>query len=234
MPLAPYRCPPGPYERASLIASYLKKHKPKSKLILLDANPDIVSKKPLFTKGWKTYYKGNIEYRRRQEGHAGQCARQVRHASKASRRSRAMSSTSFRRSAPADIAVKAGLVGDDKKWCPVNAISLRIDHAQEHPCASATRLRCRPTAAMPKSGYSANSEAKVCAQNIVNADERQGTVELVRHQHLLQRRSTTTSRSASRRCYKLENGKIKSPRDGDLAGRLLAGQGRSTPMPKAG
>ena len=62
MPLVPYRCPPGPYERSSLIANYLKKHKPKSKVILLDANPDVVSKKPLFMKAWNTYYKGIFEY----------------------------------------------------------------------------------------------------------------------------------------------------------------------------
>ena len=52
VPLTPYRCPPGPYERASMIAMYLKRHKPKSKLIVLDANPDIVSKGALFRKGW--------------------------------------------------------------------------------------------------------------------------------------------------------------------------------------
>jgi sulfide dehydrogenase [flavocytochrome c] flavoprotein subunit len=62
MPLTPYRCPPGPYERSCLIAHYLKTHKPKSKLILLDANPDVVSKKPLFTKAWSTYYKDNFQY----------------------------------------------------------------------------------------------------------------------------------------------------------------------------
>ena len=45
IPLAPFRCPPGPYERASMIAMYLKQHKPKSKIVVLDGNPDIVSKK---------------------------------------------------------------------------------------------------------------------------------------------------------------------------------------------
>jgi sulfide dehydrogenase [flavocytochrome c] flavoprotein subunit len=63
IPLAPFRCPPGPYERASMIAMYLKQHKPKSKIVMLDANPDIVSKKGLFLKGWKKHYEGIIDYR---------------------------------------------------------------------------------------------------------------------------------------------------------------------------
>jgi len=62
-PLAPYRCPPGPYERANMISYYLKQHKPKSKLILLDANPDVTSKGPLFKKGWKDNYANIFEYR---------------------------------------------------------------------------------------------------------------------------------------------------------------------------
>ncbi|MCF8184592.1 MAG: NAD(P)/FAD-dependent oxidoreductase, partial [Polynucleobacter sp.] len=63
IPLGPFRCPPGPYERTSMIAMYLKEHKPKSKIIVLDANPDIVSKKGLFLKGWKKHYEGIIDYR---------------------------------------------------------------------------------------------------------------------------------------------------------------------------
>ncbi len=61
VPLAPYRCPPGPYERASMVAHYLKKNKPKSKLVVLDANPDITSKGGLFKKGWKDNYEGIID-----------------------------------------------------------------------------------------------------------------------------------------------------------------------------
>ena len=53
VPTAPYRCPPGPYERACLVANYFKKAKPKSKIILLDGNPDIASKKALFMGAWK-------------------------------------------------------------------------------------------------------------------------------------------------------------------------------------
>jgi NADPH-dependent 2,4-dienoyl-CoA reductase/sulfur reductase-like enzyme len=63
IPKAPYRCPPGPYERTSLIAHYLKQAKPRSKIIVLDGNPDIVSKKGLFMAAWNDLYKGMIDYR---------------------------------------------------------------------------------------------------------------------------------------------------------------------------
>ncbi|MFZ9440475.1 MAG: NAD(P)/FAD-dependent oxidoreductase, partial [Hylemonella sp.] len=63
VPLAPYRCPPGPYERASQVASYFKMHKPRSKVLILDANPDVTSKGPLFKKFWAENYKGTLEFR---------------------------------------------------------------------------------------------------------------------------------------------------------------------------
>src|SRR3990170_5237643 len=63
VPLAPYRCPPGPYERASQVASYFKAAKPRSKVLVLDANPDVTSKGPLFKKVWAERYAGMVEYR---------------------------------------------------------------------------------------------------------------------------------------------------------------------------
>ncbi|MBI5329428.1 MAG: FAD-dependent oxidoreductase [Betaproteobacteria bacterium] len=56
VPMAPYRCPPGPYERACMVGSYLKKAKPKSKIIILDGNPDVASKKGLFEAAWKKHF----------------------------------------------------------------------------------------------------------------------------------------------------------------------------------
>jgi len=56
VPMAPYRCPPGPYERACMVATYFKNAKPKSKIIILDGNPDIASKKGLFEAAWKKHY----------------------------------------------------------------------------------------------------------------------------------------------------------------------------------
>jgi NADPH-dependent 2,4-dienoyl-CoA reductase/sulfur reductase-like enzyme len=63
VPKMPYRCPPGPYERASQVAFYFSKHKPKSKVIVLDENPDIVSKKALFLRAWEELYPGMVDYR---------------------------------------------------------------------------------------------------------------------------------------------------------------------------
>ena len=63
VPLAPYRCPPGPYERASQVAAYFKAHKPRSKILILDENPDVTSKGPLFKKAWSELYPGMIEFR---------------------------------------------------------------------------------------------------------------------------------------------------------------------------
>ena len=60
IPLAPYRCPPGPYERACQVAHYFSKAKPKSKVLILDANDDVTSKGPLFKKAWAERYKGIV------------------------------------------------------------------------------------------------------------------------------------------------------------------------------
>ena len=63
IPEAPYRCPPGPYERACQVAAYFKARKPRSKVLVLDANADVISKGPLFKKAWSELYKDIIEYR---------------------------------------------------------------------------------------------------------------------------------------------------------------------------
>jgi NADPH-dependent 2,4-dienoyl-CoA reductase/sulfur reductase-like enzyme len=63
VPEAPYKCPPGPYERASQVAHYFKQAKPKSKVLILDANPDVTSKAALFKKYWSDNYKDIVEFR---------------------------------------------------------------------------------------------------------------------------------------------------------------------------
>src|SRR6266849_5987629 len=67
VPRSPYRCPPGPYERACQVAFYFKQAKPRSKVIILDANEDVVSKPALFKAAWNDLYKGIIEYRNNSE-----------------------------------------------------------------------------------------------------------------------------------------------------------------------
>lgn len=62
IPKAPYRCPPGPYERACLIANWLRRHKPRAKLLVLDANPEIQSKKALFERAFREHHAGVLTY----------------------------------------------------------------------------------------------------------------------------------------------------------------------------
>lgn len=162
IPLAPFRCPPGPYERTSMIAMFLKQHKPKSKIIVLDANPDIVSKKGLFLKGWKKHYDGIVDYRP---------AKKVTEVDAKSKtvliegledvRGAVVNLIPPQRAG--HIAVAAGVVGSDKKWCPVNPTTFESTiHKGIHVIGDACIA-----GAMPKSGYSANSQAKACATNIV-------------------------------------------------------------------
>jgi sulfide dehydrogenase [flavocytochrome c] flavoprotein subunit len=173
VPLAPYRCPPGPYERASLIAHYLKKNKPKSKVVVLDANPDITSKGGLFKKGWKDNYEGIIDYRPAKkvtEVDAKAMAVMVEGLEEV--KGDVINVIPPQRAG--QIAVAAGLVGDDKNWCPVNANTFEsTKQAGIHVIGDACIA-----GAMPKSGYSANSEAKVCAMNIVALMNGKETTEL--------------------------------------------------------
>jgi sulfide dehydrogenase [flavocytochrome c] flavoprotein subunit len=163
IPLAPFRCPPGPYERTSMIAMYLKQHKPKSKIVVLDANPDIVSKKGLFLKGWKKYYDGIVDYRPAKkvtEVNAAGMSVMIEGIDEV--KGDVINLIPPQRAGR--VAVAAGLVGADKNWCPVNPHTFESTlkagiHVIGDACIAG---------AMPKSGYSANSEAKACATNIVN------------------------------------------------------------------
>ena len=173
VPLAPYRCPPGPYERASMIAHYLKANKPKSKVVVLDANPDITSKGGLFKKGWKDNYEGIIDYRPAKkvtEVDAKAMAVMVEGLEEV--KGDVINVIPPQRAG--QIAVAAGLVGDDKNWCPVNATTFEsTKQAGIHVIGDAC-----VAGAMPKSGYSANSEAKICAMNIVALINGKETTEL--------------------------------------------------------
>jgi len=160
IPKAPYRCPPGPYERASQIAFYLKNNKPKSKVLILDANPDITSKKGLFMAAWKDLYPGMVEYR------ANAMVTKVNVAGKTV-------STEFE-DVKADvlniippmkagvIAGMAGVVNVDKRWCAVDFTNYESRvHKNVHVIGDAV------SAALPKSGYMATSQAKICAAAII-------------------------------------------------------------------
>ncbi len=171
-PLAPFRCPPGPYERVAMVADYLKKNKPKSKVILLDANPDIVSKPTLFRKGWEMY-PGLIEYRKAAKVTAvNNQAMSVMVEGIDEVKGDVISVVPAQRATA--LMAGAGLIGEDKKWCPVNATTFESTlHKDVHVIGDSSSA-----GAMPKSGYSANSEAKVCATNIVAAMNGKEPVEM--------------------------------------------------------
>jgi len=166
-PPNPFRCPPGPYERASQIAHYFKQHKPKSKVLILDSKQKF-SKQGLFTKGWEKLYgygtdKSMIEWRPGPDA----AIVEVKAADKTV-------VTSFGDDIKGDvinvippqvagkIAHEAGLV-DDKGWCPVNQ---KTFESTLHPGVHVIGDACI-AGKMPKSAYAANSQAKVCAAAVV-------------------------------------------------------------------
>lgn len=173
VPLTPYRCPPGPYERTSMIAWYLKNHKPKSKIIVLDSNPDITSKGKLFKAGWAKHYDGMIDYKGAKKVTAVK-PKEMTVVVEGVEDFKADVVNVIPPQRAGAIAVAAGLVGADKNWCPVNATTFESTiHKDIHVIGDAASA-----GAFPKSGYSANSEAKVCATNIVALMNNREPVEL--------------------------------------------------------
>jgi sulfide dehydrogenase [flavocytochrome c] flavoprotein chain len=163
IPRAPYRCPPGPYERACQVAAYFKQAKPRSKVIVLDANEDVTSKGKLFRSAWDGLYKGIVEYR------ANQALTDVDVAGKR---------LLFEFSDPlkadvlnvvppmraGDIAVKSGLATANGRWCEVDFLSFESKAAKGiHVLGDA--IQTAPL--MPKSGHMANQHAKVAAAAIL-------------------------------------------------------------------
>lgn len=162
IPKVPYRCPPGPYERACMVASYLKQHKPKSKVLVLDGNPEIQSKKALFERAFKQHYDGLLEYRPNAEikevANGGRLARLEFEDVKAD----VLNVIPPQRAA--DLAVSAGLVNINNRWAGVNWLTMESTAAPGvHVLGDATF----PAPAMPKSGHMANQHAKVAAAAII-------------------------------------------------------------------
>jgi sulfite dehydrogenase len=160
IPKAPYRCPPGPYERACMVASYLKQHKPKSKLLVLDANPEIQSKKALFERAFQQHYAGVLEYRANAELRevSGKLAKLEFEDVKAD----VLNIVPPQRAA--DIAVKAGLVNVNQRWVGVNWLTMESTAAAGvHVLGDALF----PGPLMPKSGHMANQHAKVAAAAVI-------------------------------------------------------------------
>ena len=159
----PFRCPPGPYERTSLIAHYLKTHKPKSKIIILDAKEKF-SKQSLFMSGWDLHYGDLIEWR---AGTAGGKISRVDPQNMQVETEFGMEKGDVINFIPAQHAGKvardSGLT-NKKGWCPVNQVTFESTlQPGIHVIGDASIA-----GKMPKSGFSANSQGKVAAAAIVS------------------------------------------------------------------
>ncbi|MCK5166382.1 MAG: FAD-dependent oxidoreductase [Rhodospirillaceae bacterium] len=158
----PFRCPPGPYERASMIAFYLKNHKPRSKVLILDRK-DKFSKQGAFTEGWKRRYGNMIEW---------VPAKDVGIISSVDAGARSISTEMDTHKADVlnfipnqkagKVAHAMGLTGGGD-WCPVDQITFESSVVPGvHVIGDAAVVK-----GMPKSGNAANSQAKVCAWAVV-------------------------------------------------------------------
>ena len=162
IPKAPYRCPPGPYERISQIAFYLKQAKPRSKIVVLDANEDIVSKKGLFLAAWNELYKGLIDYMPNHE------VKEVQAKASSVRTDFEVFKADVLNVIPpqraGSIAVQGKLITTNNRWCDVDWLTMESKAvAGIHVLGDATLS----ASAMPKSASMANNHAKIAAGSIV-------------------------------------------------------------------
>ena len=162
VPPTPYRCPPGPYERACLVASYFRDHKPHSKVLVLDANNDIQAKKALFRKAWQERYAGMIEYLPDNALMDVDVASRTAILDFEDVKADVLNVVPPQRASR--IARDAGLITANGRWCEVDFLSyesIAVPHV--HVLGDAVMAAPR----MPKSGHMANQHAKVCAAAII-------------------------------------------------------------------
>ncbi len=160
VPKAPYRCPPGPYERACLVASYFRQTKPKSKVLVLDANPEIQSKKALFERAFAQYHAGILEYWPNAELKEldGNLARLEFEDVRAD----VLNVVPPQRAG--DLARSAGLVNVNQRWVGVNWLTMESTASPGiHVLGDATFS----APLMPKSAHMANQHAKVAAAAVI-------------------------------------------------------------------
>jgi sulfide dehydrogenase [flavocytochrome c] flavoprotein subunit len=163
IPLAPYRCPPGPYERACQVAHYFSKAKPRSKVLVLDANDDVTSKGPLFKKAWTERYKGIVEYRPKHVlTDVDVAASTLKFEFNDDLKANVLNVVPPMRAG--DIAVKTGLATANKRWCEIDFLTHESKAAKNiHVLGDSIQV----APAMPKSGHMANQHGKTCAAAVV-------------------------------------------------------------------
>ncbi len=163
IPKAPYRCPPGPYERACMVAHYFKTKKPKSKVLVLDANEEIVSKKGLFLKAWADNYKDIIEYRPQSELRDVDAGNRTAILEFDQVKADVLNVVPPQRAG--DIAAKSGLKLINNRWVDINWLTME---STSTPNIHVLGDAIFPAPTMPKSGHMANQHAKLAAAAIVN------------------------------------------------------------------
>ena len=163
IPKAPYRCPPGPYERACLVADYFKQAKPKSKVLILDANDDVVSKKALFVKAWNDLYKDIIEYRPNSELKDIDARTNTALLEFDKVKADVLNVVPPQRAG--DIAARSGLKLINNKWVDIDWLSMESTGT---PGIHVLGDAIFPAPTMPKSGHMANQHAKLAAAAILN------------------------------------------------------------------
>jgi sulfite dehydrogenase len=162
IPKSPYRCPPGPYERACQVALYFKNHNPRSKVLILDANDDVQSKKGLFTAAWSGPYKGIVEYRPNSELVDVDVAASTAKLQFENVKADVLNVVPPNRAG--DIARQAGLVTANDRWCGVNWLTMEsLAVPGIHVLGDSTLS----APAMPKSGHMANQHGKLAADAII-------------------------------------------------------------------
>jgi sulfide dehydrogenase [flavocytochrome c] flavoprotein chain len=162
IPMAPYRCPPGPYERVCQVADYFKRAKPKSKIIVLDSNPDITSKKGLFLQSWDGVYKGMIDYRPNSELADVDVKGMAVKLTFDSVKGDVLNVVPPHRAG--DIALKTGLITANQRWCGIDWLTCEsVAVKGVHVLGDATLS----APAMPKSASMANQHGKICAAAVI-------------------------------------------------------------------
>jgi len=162
IPKAPFRCPPGPYERACQVAWYFKTQKPKSKVLILDANEKVQSKEALFTKVWKEWYEGIIEYR--PDSTLVDVDAKTLTAKLEFEEVKADVLNVVPPQRAAKIAADAGLITANNKWVGVDFLSYE-SVAKKNIHVLGDAILAAP--AMPKSGHMANQHGKVAAAAVI-------------------------------------------------------------------
>jgi NADPH-dependent 2,4-dienoyl-CoA reductase/sulfur reductase-like enzyme len=163
IPLAPYRCPPAPYERACLVAHAFSRAKPRSKVLILDANEDVTSKAALFKKAWADRYPGIVEYRPNHnlvdvDASSNTLKFEFNDDVKAD------VLNVIPQMGAGEIAVANGLATADRRWCEVDFLTFESKAVRNvHVLGDAIQI----APVMPKSAHMANQHGKTCAAAVI-------------------------------------------------------------------